>query len=64
MPMQTVAEPQALEPFVLEEGMVLSVDCPLGHAGVGGSSHLEDLSLITKEGSEPIHTVPPNVFVV
>ncbi len=64
MPMQTVAEPQALEPLVLEEGMVLSVDCPLGHAGVGGSSHLEDLSLITREGSEPIHTVPPNVFVV
>ena len=64
MPIQTVAEPQALEPFVLEEGMVLSVDCPLGHVGAGGSSHLEDLSLITKEGSEPLHTVPPNVFVV
>lgn len=64
MPFQSVAEPQAIEPFVLEEGMVLSVDCPLGHVGVGGSSHLEDLSLITREGSEPIHTVPPNVFVV
>ncbi len=64
MPFQSVAEPQAIEPLVLEEGMVLSVDCPLGHAGAGGSSHLEDLSLITKEGSEPLHTVPPNVFVV
>jgi Xaa-Pro aminopeptidase len=63
-PWQTPAEPQVLETFVLEEGMVLSVDCPLGHIGCGGSSHLEDLTLITREGSEPIHTVPPNVFVV
>jgi Xaa-Pro aminopeptidase len=63
-PWPTPQEPQAVAALTLQEGMVLSVDCPLGHAGVGGSSHLEDLSLITKEGSEPLHTVPPNVFVV
>jgi Xaa-Pro aminopeptidase len=43
--------------IVLEEGMVVSVDCPLMDADHGGTAHLEDLSLITKDGSVPIHTV-------
>ena len=63
-PYPTVQDPRAVEALRLEEGMVLSVDCPLGDTGAGGTSHLEDLSLITREGSEPIHSVPPNVFVV
>ncbi len=39
----------------LEPGMILSVDCPVLQAGIGGSAHLEDLMLITPNGSEPIH---------
>lgn len=41
----------------LEPGMVLSVDCPLLDVGVGGSAHLEDLTLITESASRPIHTL-------
>ena len=41
--------------LALEPGMVLSVDCPLLNAGVNGTTHVEDLTLITAQGSEPIH---------
>ncbi|MDX2145808.1 MAG: M24 family metallopeptidase [Rhodospirillaceae bacterium] len=41
--------------MVLEKGMVLSVDCPLLEAGNGGSSHLEDLTLITADGGVQIN---------
>ncbi len=37
---------------VLEAGMVLSIDCPLTHSGLGGSAHLEDLVLITSDGAQ------------
>jgi Xaa-Pro aminopeptidase len=40
---------------VLEEGMIVSVDCPLMEVGYGGSAHFEDLTLITRTGSEAIH---------
>lgn len=63
-PYPTVREPQAVEALVLEEGMIISVDCPLGNTGAGGSSHLEDLMLIHKDGAEAIHDVPANVIVV
>ncbi len=63
-PYPTVRDPRALEGLVLEEGMILSVDCPLGAVGAGGSSHLEDLSLIRQDGAEPIHAVPANVIIV
>ena len=63
-PYPTVRDPQPPEALVLEEGMILSVDCPLGNVGAGGSSHLEDLMLIRKDGAEPIHDVPTNVIVV
>ncbi len=49
---------------VLEPGMVLSVDCPVLQAGIGGSAHLEDLTLITANGSEPIHPTPGSVIQV
>jgi Xaa-Pro aminopeptidase len=39
----------------LEAGMVLSVDCPLLNTGVNGSTHMEDLVLITADGCETIH---------
>jgi Xaa-Pro aminopeptidase len=43
--------------LALEAGMVLSVDCPLLNTGVNGSTHMEDLVLITADGCETIH--PP-----
>jgi len=50
--------------MVLEPGMVLSVDCPLLESGAGGSSHLEDLTLITKDGSEPLNDIGDKVILV
>ena len=44
--------------------MVLSVDCPLLDVGVGGSAHLEDLTLITADGSRPLHAVDPALILV
>jgi hypothetical protein len=35
--------------------MILSVDCPLLNAGVDGTTHIEDLTLITARGSECLH---------
>lgn len=52
------------EDYVLEEGMIISVDCPLLEAGMGGSAHLEDLMLITADGSEPIHDVSDNAILI
>lgn len=50
--------------FVLEPGMILSVDCPTLDAGIGGSAHCEDLVLITETGAEPIHPLHEPVIVV
>ena len=52
------------EDIVLEPRMVLSVDCPMGATGMGGSSHLEDLMLITQDGAEPINSIGTNVVRV
>ena len=52
------------EDIVLEPRMVLSVDCPMGATGMGGSSHLEDLMLITEDGAEPINSIGTNVVQV
>jgi Xaa-Pro aminopeptidase len=49
---------------VLEENMILSVDCPLMETGRGGSAHLEDLMLITRTGAEPIHPIGHRTLVV
>ena len=43
------------EDIVLRPGMIISIDCPVMETGIGGSVHLEDLMLITKDGAEPIH---------
>ena len=63
-PFPTPEDPTPVAGLVLEENMIISVDCPLGNAGAGGSSHLEDLLLIGAEGAQPIHRVPQNVLVV
>lgn len=52
------------EDIVLEKNMVLSVDCPMGATGMGGSSHLEDLMLITEDGAEPINDIGSQVVLV
>ena len=50
--------------FVLEPGMIISVDCPTLDTGIGGSAHCEDLVLITDTGAEPIHPLHEPVIVV
>lgn len=56
-------EGERLDP-VLEEGMVLSVDCPLLATGVGGSVHVEDLMLIVPAGAAALHPIGQNITVV
>lgn len=52
------------EDLVLEENMVLSVDCPSLATGIGGSIHIEDLVLITRDGAEPIHPIGEHVITL
>ena len=63
-PQPSLLEPRSEMELKLEEGMILSVDCPVMAAGLGGSAHLEDLMHITASGAEPIHDVPHGVIVV
>ncbi len=53
---------QPLDP-VLEAGMTISVDCPLMEAGAGGTFHLEDLTLITRDGSMPLHDIGESFLI-
>jgi Xaa-Pro aminopeptidase len=55
------APPEAL---VLEKDMVLSVDCPVFVAGLGGTAHFEDLMLIRDGPAETIHASPPPAIIV
>ena len=48
--------------LILEQDMILSVDCPIMDTGVGGSAHLEDLMLVTANGAVPIHDVEQPVI--
>lgn len=50
--------------LVLEENMILSVDCPVLDTGLGGTAHLEDLMLIRADGAEPLHDIGERVIVV
>lgn len=50
--------------ITLEPGMILSVDCPVMQAGVGGTAHLEDLTLVTPTGSECIHPAAQSIIQV
>lgn len=63
-PQPSLIGARAPDDLVLEENMVLSVDCPITESGLGGTTHLEDLLLIRRDGAEPIHEVPPPVVVV
>ncbi len=50
--------------LVLEENMIISVDMPVLHTGIGGSAHLEDLTLITSDGSEQINDIGDRIVIV
>lgn len=50
--------------LVLEQDMVISVDCPIMDTGIGGSAHLEDLMLVTSNGAVPIHDVDQPVIQI
>ena len=50
--------------LILEKDMIISVDMPVLHTGIGGSAHLEDLTLITESGSEPINATGNRVIQV
>lgn len=50
--------------IVLEEGMVVSIDCPVLDTGIGGSAHCEDLMLITGDGARCIHSEHETVIVI
>lgn len=53
----------AKETFVFEPGMVISVDHPYIEMG-WGSSHLEDVSLITATGAEALNTHTPHLVII
>ena len=50
--------------LALEENMVLSIDMPLLDSGLGGSAHLEDLVIMTKDGPELINDSSDRFIVV
>jgi Xaa-Pro aminopeptidase len=50
--------------ITLEPGMVLSVDCPLLNAGVNGTTHIEDLVVITTQGADLIHRPAADTYQV
>ena len=52
------------EDVVLAENMIISVDCPVRNVGLGGSAHLEDLTLITADGGVQINAIGDRVIVV
>jgi Xaa-Pro aminopeptidase len=49
---------------VIEENMILSIDCPLFETGEGGTAHLEDLVLVTRQGTVPIHDTGTATYTV
>lgn len=63
-PQASLLLPRGPENLVLEENTVLSVDHPVLESGLGGTMHLEDLTLIRRDGSEALHGVPPPVLMV
>ncbi len=63
-PQASFLDPRVPEDLRLEVGTVLSVDCPALDAGLGATTHLEDLMLITAAGAEPLHPIPEAVLMV
>jgi Xaa-Pro aminopeptidase len=63
-PRNDLAHGRVSPDHVLEENMILSVDCPVLDTGLGGTGHLEDLVLIRADGAEPLHEIGPRVIIV
>lgn len=63
-PRNDLAQGRMSQDLVLEENMILSVDCPVLDTGLGGTAHLEDLMLIRADGAEPLHEIGERVIVV
>lgn len=62
-PQPSLLEPQTPDDLTLERDMILSVDCPLFLAGLGGTFHFENLMHITDGGAEPLHDNPPPIIL-
>lgn len=62
-PQPSLIAPRVADEMRLEENMVLSVDCPVFMAGLGGTIHYEDLMLIGNGPAEAIHAVPPPILI-
>jgi Xaa-Pro aminopeptidase len=63
-PQPSLISPRRPDALVVQENMILSVDCPVFVAGLGGTIHLEDLMWIRSGGAQAIHTVPPPTLIV
>lgn len=63
-PQPSLLEPREPDSLALEKNMILSVDCPLFVAGMGGTFHFENLMLITDSGAEAIHSDPSPIVIV
>lgn len=63
-PQPSLIAPRVADDLRLEANMVLSVDCPVFMAGLGGTLHYEDLMLIRDGPAEPIHNVPSPIITV
>lgn len=63
-PRSDLSQGRVAPDLVLEENMILSVDCPVLDTGLGGTAHLEDLMLIRADGAEPLHEIGERVIVV
>lgn len=63
-PQPSLISPRVVDDLRLETNMVLSVDCPVFMAGLGGTIHYEDLMLIRDGPAESIHTVHAPIITV
>ncbi|MGH8310138.1 MAG: M24 family metallopeptidase, partial [Steroidobacteraceae bacterium] len=63
-PRTDLSQGRLTQDIVLEENMILSVDCPVLDHGLGGTAHLEDLMLIRADGAEPLHGIGERVIIV
>lgn len=52
----------AKDDHLIEEGMILSIDCPMLQTDMGGTVHLEDLWLVTADGCEPLNDISDPYF--
>jgi Xaa-Pro aminopeptidase len=50
--------------LILQENMIISVDLPVLNTGIGGTAHLEDLTLITNDGGEQINDIGNRIIVL